>query len=347
MFWGRLQTECDGTRAETRFGLPAKRTSPFISAGVVSSVEYWLSWSEGRGRTIVVTLDGLFRVKLKTADYPHHSPLSPSLLLPCVTVCHQIPFPLYSARLLATHSTRMFPFHFPSRASPCAIRFRTRCTTRWNRVVFDSKYDTLNSLWYNFQSYKIFARRASLSLNGTQKPTPLYWNESYPPYRRPFLYPQPEDVPCRGDRDPLNGAYPPLLKRKDSLCDCGRCHFWNQKAVPSFSYSKTATAVFSTCCCLLSSQSATALFPIKYYDFEGSADSVAISFHYIYHHFCNDQHFCFSLIRPSESPIICCSFKKYVVTMALLIRAKVDAKSLSDNRLRNFRNICLQTYPMT
>ena len=26
---------------------------------------------------------------------------------------------------------------------------------------------------------------------------------SYPPYRRPFLYPQPEDVPCCGDRDPL------------------------------------------------------------------------------------------------------------------------------------------------
>jgi hypothetical protein len=26
---------------------------------------------------------------------------------------------------------------------------------------------------------------------------------SYPPYQRPFLYPQPEDAPCRGDRDPL------------------------------------------------------------------------------------------------------------------------------------------------
>jgi hypothetical protein len=26
---------------------------------------------------------------------------------------------------------------------------------------------------------------------------------SYPPYRRPFLYPQPKDPPCRGDRDPL------------------------------------------------------------------------------------------------------------------------------------------------
>ena len=31
---GRAQTERDGTRAETRFGLPAKRTSTFISAGV-------------------------------------------------------------------------------------------------------------------------------------------------------------------------------------------------------------------------------------------------------------------------------------------------------------------------
>ena len=33
-FVGRVQTKRDGTRAETRFGLPAKRTSPFISAGV-------------------------------------------------------------------------------------------------------------------------------------------------------------------------------------------------------------------------------------------------------------------------------------------------------------------------
>jgi len=28
---------------------------------------------------------------------------------------------------------------------------------------------------------------------------------SYPPYRRPFLYPQHENAPCRGDRDPLHG----------------------------------------------------------------------------------------------------------------------------------------------
>jgi len=31
---GRAETKRDGTRAETRFGFPAKRTSPFISAGV-------------------------------------------------------------------------------------------------------------------------------------------------------------------------------------------------------------------------------------------------------------------------------------------------------------------------
>ena len=31
---GRAETERDGTRTETRFGFPAKRTSPFISAGV-------------------------------------------------------------------------------------------------------------------------------------------------------------------------------------------------------------------------------------------------------------------------------------------------------------------------
>jgi len=31
---GRAETERDGTCAETRFGFPAKRTSPFISAGM-------------------------------------------------------------------------------------------------------------------------------------------------------------------------------------------------------------------------------------------------------------------------------------------------------------------------
>ena len=34
-------------------------------------------------------------------------------------------------------------------------------------------------------------------------PRPLFqFIRSYPPYRRPFLHPQPDDAPCRGDRDP-------------------------------------------------------------------------------------------------------------------------------------------------
>ena len=33
-------------------------------------------------------------------------------------------------RLLATYSIRQFPLHFPSRASPCATRFRTSSTPR-------------------------------------------------------------------------------------------------------------------------------------------------------------------------------------------------------------------------
>jgi len=38
---GRGQLKCDDTRAETRFRLSAKRTSPFKPAGGVSSVHYW------------------------------------------------------------------------------------------------------------------------------------------------------------------------------------------------------------------------------------------------------------------------------------------------------------------
>jgi len=47
----RVQLERDGTRAETRFGLPAKRTSPFISAGVsVQSSTGFLGVRVGRER---------------------------------------------------------------------------------------------------------------------------------------------------------------------------------------------------------------------------------------------------------------------------------------------------------
>jgi len=78
----------DGTRVETRFGLPAKRTSPFKSAGV--SVQ-----STAGSRGVRISGQQLYRpcsvIQWKTAGYPLHSHLSPSLPLTCVTVCHQIP----------------------------------------------------------------------------------------------------------------------------------------------------------------------------------------------------------------------------------------------------------------
>jgi len=32
---------------------------------------------------------------------------------------------------MATHSIRLFPLHFPTRGSPCAIGFQTISTTDW------------------------------------------------------------------------------------------------------------------------------------------------------------------------------------------------------------------------
>ena len=83
---GRLLLKCDGTRAETRFRLSAKRTSPFKSEG--ASVE---STTGSRG----------VRVSGSNAGYT-----------------------MFRGSMKATHSIRQFPLHFPSRASPCAITFQ-------------------------------------------------------------------------------------------------------------------------------------------------------------------------------------------------------------------------------
>ena len=89
---GRVRSKRYGTRTETRFRLSPKRTGPFKSAGV--SVQ---STAESRG----------VRISISNAGYTMFRG---------------------SVRVLATHSIRQFPFHFPSRASPCAIRFQTNST---------------------------------------------------------------------------------------------------------------------------------------------------------------------------------------------------------------------------
>jgi hypothetical protein len=89
---GRLRLKCDGTRAETIFRLSAKWKSPSKSAG--TSVH---STTGSRGVRISGSNAGytVFRGSVKSTGYPLHSPVSPSLPLPCVTVCHHISTGLY------------------------------------------------------------------------------------------------------------------------------------------------------------------------------------------------------------------------------------------------------------
>jgi len=91
---GRGQFKCDGTQAETRFLLSAKRTSPpFKSAG--ASVQ---STTGSRGVLITSSNAGytMFRGSVKGTGYPLHSPVSASLPLPCITMCHHISTEVYN-----------------------------------------------------------------------------------------------------------------------------------------------------------------------------------------------------------------------------------------------------------
>ena len=81
---GRLRLKCDGTRAETRLRLSAKRTSPFKSVG--ASVQ---STTCSRGVRIRVSNAGhtMFRGSVKGTGY---WPVSTSPPIRCITVCHHI-----------------------------------------------------------------------------------------------------------------------------------------------------------------------------------------------------------------------------------------------------------------
>jgi len=93
---GRLRLKCDGTRAETRFRLSAKRTSLFKSAGALVQ-----STTGSRGVRITGSNAGytMFRGSVKSTGYPLHSPVSPSLPLPYVTVCDHVSAGFYHQRL--------------------------------------------------------------------------------------------------------------------------------------------------------------------------------------------------------------------------------------------------------
>jgi len=88
----RLRLQCDGTSAETRFLLSAKRTSLFQSAE--ASVQ---STTGSRGVRISGSNAGytMFRGSVKSTGYPLHSLVSPSLHLPFIAVCHHVSTALY------------------------------------------------------------------------------------------------------------------------------------------------------------------------------------------------------------------------------------------------------------
>jgi len=69
-----------------------KRTSPFKSAGTSVQSTAGSRVVPIRGSNAGYTM---FRGSVKGTGYPLHSPVSPSLLLPCVTVCHHISTGLY------------------------------------------------------------------------------------------------------------------------------------------------------------------------------------------------------------------------------------------------------------
>jgi hypothetical protein len=88
----RTRLKCDGTRAETRFCLSAKRTSPFKSAR--ASVQ---STTGSRAARISGSNAGytMFRGSVKGTGYPLHSPVFPLLSLSYVIVFHHVSTALY------------------------------------------------------------------------------------------------------------------------------------------------------------------------------------------------------------------------------------------------------------
>jgi len=85
--YGRLHLKCDGTRAETRFGLSATWTSSFKSVGASVQLTTGSQGVRMRGSNAGYTM---FQGSVKDTVYLLHLPVSPSLPLPCVTMCHQV-----------------------------------------------------------------------------------------------------------------------------------------------------------------------------------------------------------------------------------------------------------------
>ena len=119
----RGQLKCDGTRAETRFPLSAKWTSPFKLEG--ASVQ---STTGSRGGRISSTNVGytMFQGSVKSTGYPLYSPVSPSLPRPCVTECHHISTGVYIWGMIPGKQKFFTPYHVSMIATVITIIVITR-----------------------------------------------------------------------------------------------------------------------------------------------------------------------------------------------------------------------------
>ena len=126
--------KCDGTPAETRFRLSAKRTSLFKSAG--ASVQ---SPTCSRGVRVSGSNAGytMFRGSVKSTGYPLHSPVSTSLPLSCVTVCHHISTVVY----------RCF-------GGQCCTHLQSETSACWSKLN-DFPQDLIFKLVFSFVSYDV------------------------------------------------------------------------------------------------------------------------------------------------------------------------------------------------
>jgi hypothetical protein len=113
----RLRLKRDGTRAETRFRLSAKRTSPFKSPGA--------------------------SVQSTTGSRAMHIRVCTARASPCSAV---------TWRLLVTHSILLFPLHFSSHASPCAIHHISNAVYLWkygnSYRKLEDRMTCMKSVWW-------------------------------------------------------------------------------------------------------------------------------------------------------------------------------------------------------
>ena len=139
--------KCDGTRAETRFCLSAKQTSPFKLARASAQ-----STTGSRGVRISFIVGSnagytKFRGRVKGTGHPLHSPVFLSLPLPCVAVYHHISTgvyhfsdertaPIFTVGVREVRLLYVFFWVFPRRPIVVCRRFGTLCLLHISCALF-------------------------------------------------------------------------------------------------------------------------------------------------------------------------------------------------------------------